>query len=453
MNTQGSKEDVMAVEARELSQLARDHVWLHRAQWDGQIFVKGEGCRITDMEGNTYLDARAGYTVVNVGYGRQEIADAVADQMRNIVFVPGGSVTIPMIKLAAKLAQLAPGDLSRTIFSSGGSEANETALKMAKAYHNRSGSGKRYKVISRMGSYHGSTLGMMSAIPRRSNEYEPFAPGAIQVGAPDCYNCPYGKEYPSCDIQCAKEIEQRILWEGPESVSAFIGEPIAHSSGLVVPPKEYWPRVRDICDKYGVLLIADEVVNGFGRTGRMFASEHFDLEPDIMTVAKGLVSGYVPVSAAIANSEIAALFVGEGVEPFNHVFSFGGLPASCAAALANIDIIESENLVERSNVLGEHLFQRMQSLYAHSIVGDVRGIGLEAGAFLVKDRQTKEPFGKEEQLGSRFSKKCLERGLVCGMLGNSVGVTPPLCVNKDDIDEMVSIIDGVLTELDEELRS
>ena len=436
-----------AEEAEELRKLGREFAWLHEEIWNEEIFVKGEGCRLTDIEGNTYLDLRAGYTLANAGYGRTEIAQAAADQLRDINFVPAGTVAPSMVKLAAKLAELAPGDLSRVIFGSGGSEANETAIKLAKAYHYRKGFKKRYKVISRRGSYHGGTNQLLSVIPGRTNEFEPSAVGSFQVSPPDARNWT-GGDNPGCGIACANEIEQEILWQGPETVAAVLAEPISHSSALMIPPEDYWPRVREICDKYGVILIADEVVNGFGRTGKMFASEHFGLVPDILTCAKGLVSGYLPISAAIMKPEIASEFVGEGTKPFNHVFSFAGLPASCAAALANIEVIEKENLVEHSREMGEYLEDKLSALQRHPIVGDIVCLGLEGAIYLVKDQKTKEPFDtKKDGFSEKFEKKCKEKGLICGMIGTSIGITPPLVLSKDDADELVKILDEVLTEM------
>ena len=446
-NDERTSAGTTAEDAQELGRMTRENILLHRAHWDGRIFVKGEGCEITDIEGNTYLDARAGFTVVTAGFGREQIADAVEEQASNINYAPVGSISIPNIKLAAKLAELTPGDLTRPLFGTGGSDSNETALKMAKSYHGRNGHKHRYKFITRRGSYHGATASLMGAIPGRSAEYEPLPPGSIQVTAPDCYNCPLGKNPKTCGTECAKEIDTAITWQGPESVAAVLGEPVGHSSGASIPPADYWPMVREICDKHGVLLIADEVVNGFGRTGKMFACEHFGLEPDIMTVAKGLVSGYVPISAAIASKKIADTFVGDGIENLNHVFSFGGLPVACAAALANIGVIEEENLVENARVVGEYFLEKMEKLYKHKIVGDIRGIGLEIGAVLVKDRDTREPIDLSDGFDARFSENCRERGVMCGMLANSIGITPPLCITKDEADRVVDVIDEVLTEM------
>jgi adenosylmethionine-8-amino-7-oxononanoate aminotransferase len=441
-------------EIKVLEQLARDHVWINAGQWNGLILVEGKGCRVKDINGKTYIDSRSGYTGVNAGFSREEIADAISAQLHKFNFASAGFTTIPAIRLSAKLASLAPGTLSRVFLVTGGSEANETAIKIAKSYHRRTGHPKRYKVISRWGSYHGHMAGTMglgsSTLPVR--DFEPLAPGSLHVSPVYCYRCDFGLKYPDCDLQCVKEIKRLIEYEGPESVAAFLSEPISAASGGTVPPPEYWPMVRSICDEYGILLIADEVINGFGRTGKMFACEHWDYVPDILCLAKGITSLHLPVGATVVKSEIAEKFIGEGVEPFPHVVTFGAIPACCAAALANIEIIEREKLVENAANMGEYLHDKLESLRKHPIVGDIRGIGLMQFVEVVRDKRTKERFRKEDNFTARYVAKCLEKGLISAIYADiAISVTPPLVVTKSDIDEVVSIIDEVIGELEKEL--
>ena len=336
---------------------------------------------------------------------------------------------------------------SRVLFTSGGSEAVETALKMARKYHRNRGEQGRFKVISRRGSYHGATLACLSLGGGGSNsgvEYGPLLPGAVRVQGPDEYRPAFS------DLECAHEIERAILNEGPETVAAVIGEPISAAAGVHVPDALYWPAVRRICDRYGVLLIFDEVITGFGRTGAMFASEHWNVVPDITTVAKGLTGGYVPIGAAIASKHVADTFAGE-YTAFNHRFTFGGNPVACAAGLATLDIIEREGLVENARVVGEYLHERALELYRHPIVGDVRGRGLMCAIELVRDRSTREPFPSSAGLG-RAARELMDEHALLGRGGDIFPLAPSLCVTCEEVDDMLARLDAVLTGLDRRLR-
>ena len=391
-----------------LQRMALDHLWMHNADWvqmsrDGEplIVVEGQGIRVKDDQGNSWIDVNGGYASVHVGYGRQEIADAVYEQMRRISYFPQRMASPPTIELAAKLAQLTPGSLSRVFFASGGSEANETALKIARAYHHRRGEHGRYKIISRHGSYHGATggvvwLGSQPQSPR--TDYEPAPPGMLYAPQPNYYRCPFASASPhECATRCAAAIESLIQQHGPETVAAVIAEPVASAPGAAVPADEYWPALREICDKYGVLLIVDEVITGFGRTGKMFGIEHWGVIPDIMTLAKGMCSSYVPLGATIARQEIADEFTGEG-NFLRHVFTFSGHPAAAAAGLKNMEIIEREALVNRAAEIGDYFQGRLDELHQkHSIVGAARGIGLLRCLEIVADRKTQGPFSARSQ--------------------------------------------------------
>ena len=445
-----------------LRDAALQHLWMHNSDWvqmaeEGgpHLIVDGKGVRVTDSEGNIWIDVNGGYMSVNVGYGRTEIAEVAYEQMRRMPYFPQGTTTPPTALLAKKLADITPGSLSRVFPVSGGSEANETALKIARAYHRRRGDNGRYKVISRKGSYHGGTGGVVWLGSNRlisRVDYEPMTPGTVYAPQPNTYRCEMGGESPSeCATRCAQAIEDLILLHNPETVAAVIAEPVASPEGACVPGDEYWPMIRDICDRYGVLLIADEVICGFGRTGKMFAIEHWGIVPDILTVAKGIVSSYLPLGATIVKSEVADYFTGEG-NYLRHVFTSSGNPAASAAALRNIEIIESEGLVENSARMGAYFKEQLEGLMLdHPIVGDVRGIGLLLAVELVSDRETKARFPEDVKLPDRMADKLKSRGLIWRPSGNLLSLGPPLCITSDEIDEIVHGLDLSLWELEGEL--
>jgi adenosylmethionine-8-amino-7-oxononanoate aminotransferase len=414
-----------------------------------KLAVGGMGPWVLDADGRTWFDSLSGMWLTNVGHGRREIAEAVYAQMCQLSYAPDGTVSPAAIRLADRIAGLAPDPGSRVFFSSGGSEAVETALKLARKYHRNQGEPGRFKVISRRGSYHGCTLACLSLGGGGSNtgaDYGPLLPGAVRVQGPDQYRPAFS------DLECAREIERAILNEGPGTVAAVIGEPISAAAGVHVPDPEYWPAVREICDRYGVLLILDEVITGFGRTGTMFASEHWGVEPDITTVAKGLTSGYAPMGATIASRRVADAFSGER-PAFNHRFTFGGNPAACAAGLATLDVIERERLVDNSRRMGEYLFERAHELHRHSIVGQVRGgLGLMCAVELVRDRATREPFPAAAGL-KRIAQESMDRHGLLGRGGDIFFLAPPLCVNRDEIDHLIARVDAVLGDLVHRLGS
>ena len=447
------------VDTESLRRSAFEHLWMHNADWaqvaeEGGplIMVAGDGVRVTDSAGVTWLDAHGGYASVNVGYGRTEIADAALEQMKRLAYFPQGATTEALVWLAQKLAEISPGSLERTWPVTGGSEANETAVKMARAYHRRNGEAGRYKVISRKGSYHGATGGVlwMGGGPGRRPDFEPAYPGMVYAPHPGHYRCELGGRDPSeCALLCAKAIEDLIILHKPETVAAVIGEPAA--SGSLVPSGEYWPAVRDICNRYGVILIADEVVCGFGRTGKWFGMEHWGVVPDMMTVAKGMTSSYLPMGAAIVKREVAGAFAAEA-DLFSQALTFGGHPVAAAAALENIRVIEREGLVSRSAEMGSYLLEGLTALMGeHSIIGHVGGLGLLIGVELVKDRSAKEPFPPEAQVEDMLRRKFRDRRiiLVCGPSGFKL--CPPLCITRDDADQLTTAVDEVLGELASEL--
>ena len=420
------------------------------------IFVKGDGVRVTDIRGKTYIDVVAGFSFRNVGFGRTEIADAVRDQLAAFNMHLGGSSAPSTIRLAARMAAITPGTLTRTFFTSGGSESVETALKMAKGYHNRRGDKGRYKVISRKNSFHGYTnftqwLGSHPFLPR--DEYNPMPLGIVHAPDPNPYRCELGGRTPEeCAEKCSNAIEDLIVFHSPDSVSAVIGEPVAQPLGGVVPGPGYWERVREICDRYGVLLVFDEIITGFGRLGTWFGADCFGVTPDIMAFAKGVTSGYFPMGGAIARKEIADYFTGGPEATFKHMFTYTGHPAGAAAALVNLDIIERENLVENSRLRGEQLKESLEDLKKkHPSIGDVRGIGLLQGVEFVRDRETKELWPPEAEFAERMTARLFDRGIYLRVRGQILQMTPPLVISADEIDEVVTAVDESLAETERDL--
>ena len=443
-----------------LRRVALEHLWMHNRDWvkmaeegEPQIIVGAKGIRVTDSDGKSWIDVNGGYNSVNVGYGRTEIADAAREQMLKLAYFPQGSTTEALVRFVEKLGQMAPGNLERVWPVTGGSEANETALKIARAYQKRVGESGRYKIISRRRSYHGATGGVMwlADHPGRA-DYGPAMTGMVYAPQPNPYRCELGGQTPSeCAVRCAQAVEDLILFHGPSTVAAFIAEPISSAATAAVPGDEYWPMIRQICDKYGVLLISDEVICGFGRTGKMFAMEHWGVVPDIMTVAKGVVSSYLPIAAAIASTDVAEVFAGED-SSFRQALTFGGHPVAAAAALKNIEIMENEGMVENSAETGAYMLNQLESLQdEHPIIGDARGIGLLQGMELVSDRDTKAEFPSELKIGERLSEKFRQEGLILGARDSSVGVSPSLCITRDEVDEIVAAIDRALGRLETEL--
>jgi len=446
----------------ELQKTARDHLWMHNRDWQQMeqrseplIIVNGSGIRVEDSDGNFWIDLNGGYNSVNVGYGRKEIAEAVLNQATKLPYFPATTTTLPTVDLVTKISKLTPGSLNRTFPTSGGSEANETALKIARAYHKRRGDSGKYKVISRKGSYHGATGGVMwlGATPIvPMTDYEPSMPGMLYGPQPNAYRCEFNSRSNSeCAYKSAKAIEDLILFNGPDSIAAVIAEPISVPQGAVVPGDEYWPMLREICNQYGVILIADEVVCGFGRTGEMFGVNHWDVVPDIMTLAKGLVSSYMPMGATVVRSEIADFFAGSE-NYLRHVFTFSGHPVSAAAALVNIKIIEQEKLVENARKVGSYFKDKLEEfMKKHQIIGDVRGRGLLLAVELVTDRKTKQKFNPDIKINEIITGKFYSRGIIFRVSTNILNIAPPLCITRDEVDEICTVIDEVLTELANEL--
>ena len=449
-------------EVKQLQESALEHLWVYLREpsdmaekGEPDIYVSGKGVHVTNAMGETSIDGMSGLWLKNVGYGRTEIADAAYEQMLKLTYMPMGTTTEPTILLAEKIAQITPGDLSRCFFTSGGSEAVETALKLTRAYFKRMGEPHKVKFISRKGSYHGATMGALALggsplYPRI--DYEPVMPGVVHVPQPNPYRCEFGGETPEeCAERCVNAIEETIKFQDPDTVAGVVAEPVSSPHGAVVPGPNYWPMLREVCDRYGVLLIADEVITGFGRTGKMFACDNWDVTPDIMTVAKGITSGYIPMGGAITRKNIADAFVGSARSSFKHVIPFGGHPVAAAASLKNIEIMETEGMVENSARMGAYLLDGLKELKEkYQIIGDVRGLGLFCGLDIVADRETKEYFPPEADLANRMSQGFAAKGLLLRG-GNTMNVAPPLCITSGEVDEIVSTMDQVFAQTTKDL--
>jgi len=427
---------------------------LHRTPRDDikngiTIMVKGEGVRLIDKAGKRYLDMEAGITrPVHVGYGRKEVARAAYDQMCKLhYFTPCGFANEPAMQLADLLSEITPGEINRFTFECSGSEAVDSAMKLAKHYHYYSGNKACFKIISRKGAYHGvngyGVRALGTVMPMRQI-MEPLAPGAVFVEPPYCYRCPYGLAYPECDLKCARDIERTIEFENPELISAFIGEPIMQGFGALAPPKEYWPIVREICSKYGILLIIDEVICGFGRTGEMFGVEHFDIQPDLLTMAKGITSGYVPLGAVGCTDRVMA-----PIENFIHLHTYGNHPVPCAAGLKNIEIIQEENLIRNSKEMGRYFLEGLKTLERHSIVGEARGTGLWLALDLTSNKKVRAPFPLARL--NRIIARAKQLGVLFKTMGHALEFAPPLIITKEDIDEALEVLDRCIFEEEKEM--
>ncbi|MFF3957536.1 aspartate aminotransferase family protein [Streptomyces sp. NPDC001890] len=447
--------------SKDLSQTAYDHLWMHFTRMSDYenapvpTIVRGEGTYIFDDQGKRYLDGLSGLFVVNAGHGRHELAEAAYKQAQELAFFPVWSYAHPKaVELAERLADYAPGDLNKVFFTTGGGEAVETAWKLAKQYFKLQGKPTKYKVISRAVAYHGTPQGALSitGLPGLKAPFEPLVPGAHKVPNTNIYRAPiHGDDPEAFGRWAADQIEQEILFEGPDTVAAVFLEPVQNAGGCFPPPPGYFQRVREICDKYDVLLVSDEVICAFGRLGTMFACDKFGYVPDMITCAKGMTSGYSPIGACIVSDRVAAPFY-EGDNTFLHGYTFGGHPVSAAVGLANLDIFEREGLNQHVLDNENAFFTTLQKLLDLPIVGDVRGNGFFYGIELVKDKATKETFTDEETervLYGFLSKALYDNGLYCRADDRGdpvVQLAPPLVSDQSTFDEIEGILRNVLTE-------
>ncbi|MEL7256220.1 MAG: aminotransferase class III-fold pyridoxal phosphate-dependent enzyme [Pseudomonadota bacterium] len=442
----------------------RAHVWHHLIQHKPfetgapRIIVEGKGMRVWDQHGKEHLDAvSGGVWTVNVGYGRERIANAVRDQLIKLNYFAGTAGSIPGAQFSERLISKMPG-MSRVYYVNSGSEANEKAFKMVRQISHKRYGGKKHKILYRDRDYHGSTLATMSAggQDERNAQYGPFAPGFVRV--PHCleYRAQWdlsGEEY---GIAAANAIEEVILAEGPDTVGALCLEPVTAGGGVITPPEGYWPRVQEICRKYDILLHIDEVVCGVGRTGTWFGYQHYGIEPDFVTMAKGVASGYAAIACCVTNERVFEMFkenVEDPLDYFRDISTFGGCTAGPAAALENMAIIEEENLLENTTQMGDYMFDQLSALAdKHAVIGDVRGKGLFLGAELVADRDSRDPV--DEKQAQAVVGDCMAQGVIIGVtnrsipgFNNTLCFSPALISTKDDIDEIVSAVDNALSKV------
>lgn len=444
--------------------LEDEYIFYRNMKRSYPLMKRAEGVYIFDSKGRRYIDGVGGIAVVSIGHGVKEILEAMTEQAKKACFIYNGQfVTEPAINLARKIVELSPPGLSRVFLVSGGSEAIETALKMARQYHLETGHPSKYRIISRWTSYHGNTIAALSLSGRTQwrKLFTPYLLNFPHIAPPYCYRCPFEKEYPHCGIDCAYNLERVIKLEGPESISAFIAEPIIGTTAPgVTPPLEYYKIVRKICDKYNILMIMDEVITGFGRTGKNFGINHWSVIPDIIVAGKGISSGYAPLAVVIAHKKIYEAFVkGSGV--FTHGYTYAEHPLSCAVALAVQQYIEKNNLVERTARIGSLMLQKLSHLSELPIVGDIRGKGLLLGIEFVKDKEKKTPFERELQVQEKIVELCFEKGLVLvpgvsgnvdGILGDQVQITPPFIISKEVVDELIDILEESVIEVQKDLK-
>jgi hypothetical protein len=460
--TDGIASTMLDDETHSMSERARRHLWMHfsnmgsySSEVEIPIIVRGEGPYVFDSRGKRYIDGLSGLFLNQLGHGRRDLAEAGARQAAELAYFPLWTYAHTMaIDLAEKLASLAPGDINRVFFTTGGSEAVESAWKLARQYHRLRGDHDRYKVISRDIAYHGTTMGALtitSVTPLRT-PFEPLVPGAIKVPNTNIYRAREHRDDPvAFGIWAADQIEEAILREGPETVAALFLEPVQNAGGCLTPPPGYFQRVREICDRHGVLFISDEVICAFGRLGTWFGGDKYDFVPDMITCAKGMTSGYAPLGALLVSDRIAEPFLHDD-NTFLHGLTFAGHPVSCAVGLKNIEIFENERILEHVTQMQDYVAQQLGTLLELPIVGDVRGTGYFWGIELVRDQATRETFSTEhaERLLRGFvSPEMFKRGLICRADDRGdpvVQIAPPLICGKTEIDLIVGILRDVLAE-------
>jgi adenosylmethionine-8-amino-7-oxononanoate aminotransferase len=440
-----------------------DHVFYRNLRKAYPTAVRGEGVYIYDHNGKAYIDGSGGAVVVSIGHGVREIREAMIKQAGQIAFAHGSQFTSEAaVALAEKIINISPPGLNRVYFLSGGSEAVETAVKMARQYQVDRGMPSKYKVISRWTSYHGNTLGALalSGHTGRRKYYLPLMQHTPHIAPAYCYRCPFDQAPESCLLECADELEKTILYEGPDSVSAFIAEPVVGATaGALVPKNGYFQRIREICDAYDVLLIVDEVMTGVGRTGKDFAVDHWDVVPDMIVGCKGLAGGYSPIYCVVTTEAIHEA-IKEANGTFVHGHTYSQNPLSCSIACAVLDYIRDHDLVTQCAARGDYLLKKLQSLYKHPIVGNVRGLGLMAGVEFVSSVETKEPFDPSLKLNALIGNRAFEKGLITypgaggadGIRGDHILLAPPFIITEEQIDRLVEILSEAIAEVVSEKR-
>ena len=422
------------------------------------IAVRGQGVYVYDAAGRQFLDAVGGAYVVNVGHGIPDIAEPIAEQARRIAFPYAGSFTTEAeLDLAEEVIAMAPTGFRKVFFVAGGSEANEVAFKFARKYQLIKGHQGRWRVIARWQSYHGATMATLSAsgkVDRRA-DFEPYLLNFPHVAPPYCYRCPWNKTYPDCGVVCADDVERLAIDEGLETVMAIIMEPITGAaSGAITPPPEYYPKLREICDRYDFLFIADEVITGFGRTGAKFAIDHWGVVPDIITCGKGIGSGYVPLGAVLLHEKVFDVFQGSPHASVFTGYTYAGHPVTCAAGLAVIRYLRAHNLVTKAREDGAWFFRQAQQLRRHPTIGDIRGKGLLMGLELVRDSETRAPFPASTNFHAQVVDAAWRRGLIVrgeggtidGHLGEHLLISPPLVATREEMKRMLDLLDEAIED-------
>jgi putrescine---pyruvate transaminase len=428
----------------------QDH-GLMRDLGGARIITRAEGCWLYDGEGEKLLDGMAGLWCVQVGYGREELAKAAYDQMRELAYYNTFFKTAapPTIQLAAKISQLLGGNLSHVFFNSSGSEAVDTVIRLARFYWQAKGQPERNIVISRLNGYHGSTIAGASIGGMRPMRAQggPWVPGVEHIMQPYWFNEGFSEDPAAFGLRAANALEERILELGPENVALFIGEPVQGAGGVIIPPETYWPRIQEICRKYGILLASDDVICGYGRLGQWFGFQHFGVQPDLVSMAKGLSSGYLPISAVGVADHIVEVLRGVG-DDFIHGFTYSGHPTAAAVALKNIEILEREDLVRRTREdTGPYLAKRLAELAKHPRVGQARSLGLIGAVEIVAEKGTNRRFGgKEGKAGIIVRDLCIKNGLMVRAIRDSLAMTPPLVISHAEIDLLVNTIAKSLDE-------
>jgi len=410
--------------------------YLQGDQRNAIVFAKGEGSILTDVRGREYIDGLSSLWNVAVGHGRKELADAAAKQMSTLAFANGytGFSNVPAIELAERLCQLSYSNMDGVFFANSGSEANEVAFKLARFHWYLKGHMDKVKIFARRQAYHGGTLATTAAtgLPPFWRGFGPLDPTFLRT--------PCNHPFTSCTAECAAAFEEAILSEGADTVAAIIAEPVQGAGGVIPPGPDYFPKLREVCDKHNVLLIADEVITGFGRTGRWFALRHFNVEPDIVTFAKAVTSAYVPLSGAIVSKEIHEAILASETDRFMHGFTNSAHPTACAVALRNLQIFDDENLVENAAALGEHLHAGLRTLMDEDGVGNVRGLGFIGGVQIVEDKEKMKPFHVDLNVGGRLVGAAKERGLISRNLADNYLIAPPLVTTPEQIDQIIEIL-------------
>lgn len=435
---------------QEIVDLSKEYTffsWSVQEQVNPIPVERAEGIYFWDTDGKRYIDFSSQLMNTNIGHQHPKVVKAIQEQAGKICFVHPGSTTDVRALLGKKLAEVTPGNLKKTFFALGGAEANENAIKIARFYTGR------HKILAQYRSYHGATHGSIALTgDYRRPAVEPTMPGGVHFLNPHCYRCPFGQKKETCKRECISHLEEIIMYEGPDKIAAIIMEGVVGSNGIIVPPDDYWPRVREICDKYGILLISDEVMSGWGRTGEWFAVDNWNVTPDIITTAKGITSGYAPLGAVIVTDRIAEFFDDKYLYAG---LTYNGHALSCAAALATIDVYDDEKLIENARTVGKYLGERLEDIKSrHVSVGDVRYIGLFSTIELVSNRENKNPFSST--IMGEVGKFLKENGLFTFILAKDVGsmlfVVPPLCITKEQLDEGLAIVEKALEITDKNIK-